>query len=51
MDGDKVLQGGILDIGDIDSNGPMLEMFVEARVGWVTSLEKDGVPQFHGMPQ
>jgi hypothetical protein len=51
IDGDKVLQGGILNLDNINSNGPILEMFVEARVGWVPSLENDKVSQFHGMPQ
>ena len=51
IDGDKILQGGVLDEpGDLDANGPMLEMFIEDRVSWVPSLADASVGQFKGMP-
>lgn len=51
IDGDRIIQAGILDdLGDINTNKPVLEMFIEARVDWVHSLETDGVNQFKGMP-
>ncbi|KAH8909418.1 hypothetical protein BR93DRAFT_965526 [Coniochaeta sp. PMI_546] len=51
IDGDKIVQGGVLDKPvDLDANRPQLEMFVEDRIKWAPSLDKEGADQFKGMP-
>jgi hypothetical protein len=51
INGDRILQGSVLDdIGDLNATKPGLEMFIEAHVDWVHSLEPDGIAQFEGMP-
>ena len=51
VNGDKIIQAGVLDnLDDLNANKPHLEMFVEARVDWVSSLADKGILQFQGMP-
>jgi hypothetical protein len=47
----RIIQAGVLDdIGALNATKPELEMFIEARVDWVRSMESDGPKQYKGMP-